>query len=106
MPFSRSARFLSHIGPLRRLPVAQLLVVAELIIVARDHVRMLEPRERRRLFELVRVGRGRRRNLTPREREELADLVAKARPRQFAGTVANRLSPVPLPSRLVRGKRR
>jgi hypothetical protein len=66
----------------------------------------LTPEERHRMLELVRRARGRSRNLTPGEREELAGLVAKANPRQFVGRAAEKISPVPLPGRLVNGKRK
>jgi hypothetical protein len=75
-------------------------------LLARDHITRLDPAERRRFLELMRRGRGRRRNLTESERAELAALLAKANPRLFVGLVADRLSPVPLPRRVVRGKRR
>jgi hypothetical protein len=41
--------------------------------------------------------------LTERERDELARLAAKAEPRLFLGLVVDKLSPVPLPKRLVFG---
>jgi hypothetical protein len=89
---------------LRRLPMFKLLAIGEIALLARDHVSLLEPYERRRLLELVRKGHGRSRNLTGDEREELARLVAKAEPRRFAGVAANKLSPVPLPRRLTHGR--
>ena len=52
----------------------------------------------------MRTGRGRSRNLEPAEREELAKLVAKVDPRRFGWLAADKLSPVPLPKRLVRGR--
>lgn len=91
---------------LKRLPIAKLLVIGELALLAREHVGMLEPAERRRLFDLVRRTRGRRRNLSSGERDELARLVAKADPRLFVGVAADKFSPVPLPRRVVRGKRK
>jgi hypothetical protein len=91
---------------LKRLPVMKLLAIGEIALLARRHVSLLEPEERRRLVELVRHGRGRTRNLSDAEREELAALVAKAEPRRFAGLVADKLSPVPLPKRVVNGRRR
>jgi hypothetical protein len=91
---------------LKRLPVLKLLAVAEIAMVARTHVTKLEPAERRRFLQLVRAARGRPSKLTESEREELSALVAKAEPRLFAGVVADKLSPVPLPKRLVTGKRR
>ena len=93
----------SRVPGLRRLPVFKLLAIAEIALLARDHVGRLEPHERRRLIELVRKGRGRARNLAGGEREELAALVARIDPRRFAGLAADKLSPVPLPRRLVEG---
>jgi hypothetical protein len=88
---------------LRRLPVFKLLAVAEIALLARDHVSKLDAQERRRLLELVGKGRGRNRNLSEDERTELSGLVAKAQPRRFAGMAADKLSPIPLPRRIVDG---
>jgi hypothetical protein len=95
----------SRVPGVRRLPVFKLLAIAEVALLARDHVNRLEPAERRRLVELVRHGRGRPSRLSQKEREELGKLVAKTEPRLFAGLTADKLSPVPLPRRLVEGKR-
>ena len=100
------AHAVNRIPGLKRLPVLKLIAIAEIALVARTHVTKLTGNERRRLLELVRKGRGRRSKLSPEERDELAQLVAKAEPRLFTGEVANRLSPVPLPRRLVRGPRK
>ena len=91
---------------LRRLPVLKVLAAAEIAMLARDHVLLLDGGERRRLFELVRIGRGRRRNLSEPERDELTELVAKMEPRLLAGHAVDKLSPVPIPRRLVYGPRR
>ena len=96
----------SRLPLVKRLPVFRLLAIAEIALLARRHVVKLTPPERRRLVELVRAGRGRARNLSPAEREELAALVAKVEPRRFAGLVADKLSPVPLPRRLIEGAQR
>ena len=64
-------------------------------LLARSHLKRLEPGEARRTAELVR----RRRNLTEAEKEELRVLTAKLEPRAFAGAAADHLSPVPLPRR-------
>jgi hypothetical protein len=93
------ARGLGRLPGLRRLPIFKLLAIAEIALLARDHLGRLTPVERRRLVELVRHGRG----MAPAQREELAKLVAKVEPRRFAGLVADKLSPVPLPKRLVEG---
>ena len=100
------AHGISRIPGLRRLPVFKLIAVGEIALLARSHVNRLDPGERRRLIELLRIGRGRSRNLTDAERDEFQRLVAKAEPRVFAGMAADKLSPVPLPRRLVHGKRR
>ena len=99
-------RIVSRLPGLRRLPVFRLLAIAEIALLARDHMARLEPAERRRLIELVRLGKGRARNLSDDNRAELAALVAKVEPRLFAGLAADKLSPVPLPRRLVEGPHR
>lgn len=91
---------------LRVIPVVKLLAAGEIILIAREHFEKLEPHERRRVFELVRKGHGRPSHLSLRERDELRDLILKAEPRLFAGLVAQQLSPVGLPQRLVRGRRK
>ena len=91
---------------LRRLPMLKLLAIAEIALLFREHFEKLDPSDRRRLVALVRTGRGRARNLTDAERMELAMLVAKAQPRLFAGRAADKLSPVRLPRRVVRGPKR
>jgi hypothetical protein len=96
----------SRVPGLKRLPVLKLLAIGEIALAARAHALRLEGGERRRLVELVRTGRGRPSKLSEAERAELRELVAKAEPRLFAGTVADALSPVPLPRRLVRGPRK
>ena len=108
MPAKRTGRLIQRVTRkvplLRSVPVVKLLAAAEIIVIARDHLAMLEPHERRRIVELVRAGRGRPRNLSEAERDELHELVAKAEPRLFAGLVADKLSPVRLPRRIVRGR--
>jgi hypothetical protein len=94
------------LGTARLIPLARLLAAARIVMLARQHWHKLEPNERRRVVTLLRVAGGRRGRLTPGERIELARLVAKADPRLFAGLVAQRFSPVPLPGRVVRGRRR
>lgn len=78
---------------LRGIPVARLLAIGELLLLAREHVTRLNPQERRRVLELVRRGRGRPSRLSGRERRELAMLIAKAEPRMFARTAAKKLIP-------------
>ncbi len=110
VPARRTARLLERatrrVPALRNIPVVKLLAAGEIVLIARNHVAMLEPTERRRLLELLRIGHGRPSHLSPRERDELRELVAKAEPRLFAGLVAEKLSPVHLPTRVVRGRKR
>lgn len=81
----------------------KLLAIGEIVLLAREHIERLEAHERRRLIELVRRGRGRTRNLNKGERVELAALIDKADARLFVGLAADKLSPVRLPRRVVRG---
>jgi hypothetical protein len=92
-------RAAARVPGLKRLPVFKLVTLAQLALVAREHLQRLEPAERRRLAELARGGRG----LSASEREELRGLVAKVDPRGFAGLSMAQLSPVPLPKRLTGG---
>src|SRR5215213_9520432 len=87
----------TRIPGLKRLPMLKMIAIAEIALLARDHVGRLEAHERRRLFELVRKGRGRRTGLAEHERTELGALLAKFEPRLFVGSAADKLSPVPLP---------
>jgi hypothetical protein len=88
---------------LRRIPVLKLLAMAEVAMLARDHMLRLTPPERRRLITLVRVGRGGRSRLTDAERDDLERLLEKLGARMLLGHTVDRLSPVPLPRRLVYG---
>ncbi len=90
---------------IRRIPVVALLSAAEVAILARDHLQRLTPAERRRLVHLVKTGRGRRDRLTEKERAELERMVETLEPRRLLGDAAGKLSPVPLPQRLLYGKR-
>ena len=91
---------------LRAVPVVKLLAAAEILLIAREHIERLDPYERRRIVQLVRKGHGRPSHLDAREREELHDLVVKAEPRLFVGLVAQQLSPLGLPNRVVRGRKK
>jgi hypothetical protein len=96
----------NRVPGLRRIPVFKLLAAGEVLLLAREHVRGLTPRERSRLIELVALGRGRPSKLSESERGELTALIAKLEPRLLAGEAVNKLSPLPLPQRLVYGSSR
>lgn len=89
----------------KAIPLARLVVAGKIVLLARQHWHRLEPAERRRLISLVRRGHGRPRNLSDEDRTELARLIRKADPWLFTQLVAQRFSPVPIPSRLLRGRR-
>jgi hypothetical protein len=99
------ARTASHVPGLRRIPVLKLLALGEVMMLLREHFGKLDAVERRRLVTLVRRGRGRSSKLTDAERDELAALIAKAEPRLLFGSTADKLSPVPLPKRVLFGGR-
>jgi hypothetical protein len=44
---------------LRRLPMLKLLALAEVLLIAQQHLEQLTPAERRRVVQLVRRGHGR-----------------------------------------------
>jgi hypothetical protein len=96
----------THVPGLRLLPVFKLIAIAEVGLLARDHLLRLTPPERRRLLELIRIARGRPSKLREADRDELTELVAKMEPRLLAGEAAERISPVPLPKRIVHGPKR
>ena len=100
------ARAARHVPGLKRIPILRILTLAEIAVLARDHVGKLTPVERRRLIELLRIARGRPGNLSPLQREELGDIVAKAEPRLLMGRAVERFSPVSIPSRLLYGPHR
>jgi hypothetical protein len=88
---------------LRRIPMLKLLAAAEVALLARDHMLRLTPSERRRLISLVRNGRGGRSRLTDAERDDLEQLLEKLGARMLVGHAVDRLSPLPLPRRIVYG---
>ena len=77
---------------LRLMPFFRVLTLGRLALLARRHLRNLDPDERRRLRELVLRGH----RLNRRERKELRRLVGKLEPKAFAWATANAVSPVRL----------
>jgi hypothetical protein len=102
-------RLLLERTPVKRLtrgiPVVALLSAFEVARLAGAHLKRLDADERRRLFALVAAARSGPRALNDDERSELTALVAKLEPRAFFGSAAARLSPVPMPKRLLYGPR-
>jgi hypothetical protein len=90
----------------RGLPIIQIWTLGQLALLARRHVAKLGPQERRRLATLVARGRGRPSKLSAADAAELHRLVGKLEPRLFAGNAVTRLSPLPVPRRMLYGNRK
>ncbi len=86
-------------------PIARALVIAEVLMLARVHLVRLDVNQRRRLFQLLLRAHGRPGNLTTAERLEFMRLFAMLEPRLFLGMTVGRISPVPLPKRVLYGRR-
>jgi hypothetical protein len=95
--------------PLKRLahgvPIGAVLLGAQVAALAWAHLAKLNGAQRRRLLALLAQTRGRPGSLSQSEREELAVLFAILEPRLFLGSATRRLSPVPVPKRLLYGPR-
>ena len=86
----------------RHIPLFKLIAILQLALLARRHLGALTSADRRRAAQLIRHSR----HLTPAERHELIGLASKLEPRAFAGAVAHKMSPVPLPRAITgRGSR-
>jgi hypothetical protein len=73
----------------KRIPLLKLLALAQIAMLARQHLQRLNADERRRLLELVRHPRG----MSAADRTELKGLVAKMEPGAFAGGAAKHAMP-------------
>lgn len=87
-------------------PLARLLLLGEVALMTGKHLRKLDAEERKRLGSLVLGSARKRGTLSAGERIELLRLVAKLEPRLLFGTAMRRVSPVPIPGRILYGKRR
>jgi hypothetical protein len=102
-------RFLIKGAPFKRfangIPIVGVLLAVEVAAMAWTHLAKLSAAQRRRLLTLIGQSRGRPGLLPPGEREELKALLSTLEPRLFLGSAARRLSPVPMPKRLLYGPR-
>jgi hypothetical protein len=89
-----AARAAQRLPGLRRVPLARLVVLGELAMLAKLHYERLSPAERRRLVLLIRNARGWPQNLSEREQRELKKLVAKVEPKALANEAVARFSPL------------
>ena len=63
----------------------RVLAIGQVALLAKDHLKLLEPSERTQLAKLVARSKGRpRTNLTAGEREELLAIARKLEPAAFA----------------------
>jgi hypothetical protein len=88
------ARAAQRLPGLRRVPLARLVLLGELAMLAKIHFERLTPAERRRLVLLVKNAKGWPQNLSEREQRELKKLVAKVEPKVFANEAVERFSPL------------
>jgi hypothetical protein len=88
------ARAAQRLPGLKRLPLARLVLLAEVALLAKTHYEMLTPTERRRLVTLIRDARGMPRNLSERDQRELRKLVAKVEPKAFATEAVQKFTPL------------
>jgi hypothetical protein len=86
-------------------PLGSVLLAGQVVLIAGQHLARLNGIQRRRLVALLRQSRGRPSSLSDIEREELFTLFAMLEPRLFFGSTLRRLSPVPIPKRLLYGPR-
>jgi hypothetical protein len=102
-------RLLIRGGPLKRFatgfPIVGVFLAAEVAAMAWTHFSKLNSAQRRRLIALLSQSRGRPRSLSHSEREDLSAIFAALEPRLFLGSATRRLSPVPVPKRLLYGPR-
>jgi hypothetical protein len=82
----------------RLIPIARVIVIAEIALLAKRHLQLLSPKERRRVVELLRHPR----SLSKRQRKELRALTARLEPKAFAWSAVDQVSPLPLPDRLTK----
>jgi hypothetical protein len=89
----------------KKTPLGRALMLGEVALIAGRHISHLSGPERRRLLELLAISARRRGHLTTRERRDLSFLLARLEPRLLVGTAVRRVSPVPIPARLLYGRR-
>jgi hypothetical protein len=88
------ARAAERVPGLRRLPLARLVILAEVAILAKAHLDRLTPSERRRLLILLRDAKGVPKNLSRGDQHEFEKLLSKLEPQLFANTAAEKFSPL------------
>ena len=90
----------------KAVPLARLVLIGEVALMTGQHLKKLDADDRKRLGALVLGSARKRGTLSAGERVELVRLIAKLEPRLLFGTAVRRVSPVPIPGRILYGKRR
>ena len=84
------------------MPFFKLLAVGQTVLLARRHLLQLDGDDRRRLRELMMRGK----SMNAAERDELRRLLGELAPTSFAFATADAFSPIPIPGRRWRQRRR
>jgi hypothetical protein len=89
------ARAARRLPLVKRIPLAWMVIAAEVAMLAKTHYERLNHPERRRLVILLKEAKGQPRNMSNRDRAEFERLVTKLEPKLFAQAAAQKFSPVP-----------
>ena len=87
------ARAAKRLPLVKRLPLARIVIAAELAMLAKTHYERLSQPERRRLVILLKDATGQPRNMSDRDHNEFERLVAKLEPSLFARAAVEKFSP-------------
>jgi hypothetical protein len=98
-----AVRLAARVPGLKKLPMLEIILAGQVLLLAREHFERLSPRERHRIIVLLKSCNGRVAQLSERDRAELGDLIRKVEPRLFAESALRTLSPLPVPNSAVRG---
>jgi hypothetical protein len=94
------ARAARRLPLVKRIPLAWMVIAAELAMLAKTHYERLSQPERRRLVILMREAKGQPRNMSASDHDEFERLVSKLEPKLFAQAAAEKFSPVPSRNKL------
>jgi mannose-1-phosphate guanylyltransferase len=91
-------RALRKIPLLGRFSPLQLLALAQVLSLARQHFERLTVAERRRIVVILRAAHGDPRRLGVEDRRELASLIAKLEPKLFVELAGRQMAAAPAPA--------
>jgi hypothetical protein len=91
-------RALRKVPLLGRFSPLQLLALAQVLALARQHFERLTVAERRRIVVILRAAHGDPRRLGAEDRRELANLFAKLEPKLFLELAGRRMTDAPAPA--------